>query len=164
MDTGQFWRIVDEARSSGCNATAGAVTESLKQREPEDILAFAQHLSDKLAETYRWDLWAVAYIINGGCSDDDFEYFRAWLVSQGRERYEAAKANPAASGEWAEPYEAECEALLGVASDAYNAKTGKDLPDGHVVSKQPPQPIGEEWDEDSVGVLFPELAEMFSAE
>jgi len=25
----------------------------------------------------------AAYIINGGCSDDGFEYFRRWLVLQG---------------------------------------------------------------------------------
>jgi hypothetical protein len=33
-------------------------------------------------------------VIHGGCSDDGFEYFRRWLVSRGRDVYEAALADP----------------------------------------------------------------------
>jgi hypothetical protein len=28
--------------------------------------------------SYRNDLWAAGYLINGGCSDDGFDYFRGW--------------------------------------------------------------------------------------
>lgn len=34
---------------------------------------------------YRRDLWAAAYIIGGGCSDDSFIDFRAGLIAQGHE-------------------------------------------------------------------------------
>jgi len=53
-------------------------------------VAFRRYLN----EAYTWDLWGAAYLINGGCSDDGFEYFRRWLVSRGRDIYAAALANP----------------------------------------------------------------------
>src|SRR5262245_53974222 len=37
-----------------------------------------------------WNLWGAAYLMNGGCSDDGFEYFRAWLMAQGRRTFEKA--------------------------------------------------------------------------
>lgn len=39
---------------------------------------------------YRYDLWAAAYLIGGGCSDDSFTDFRAGLIGQGCDWYEQA--------------------------------------------------------------------------
>jgi hypothetical protein len=33
-------------------------------------------------------LWAVAYYLNNGCSDDSFSNYRGWLISEGRTKYE----------------------------------------------------------------------------
>ncbi|MEV7233888.1 DUF4240 domain-containing protein [Streptomyces sp. NPDC051020] len=43
---------------------------------------------------YRWDVWAAAYLIGGGCSDDSFMDFRAGLIALGRDWYERAAACP----------------------------------------------------------------------
>lgn len=43
---------------------------------------------------YRWDVWAAAYLIGGGCSDDSFMDFRAGLIGLGREWYARAAACP----------------------------------------------------------------------
>jgi hypothetical protein len=43
---------------------------------------------------YRYDLWAAAYLIGGGCSDDGFIDFRAGLIAQGRDWYHKAAASP----------------------------------------------------------------------
>lgn len=40
------------------------------------------------------NLWAAAYIVMGGCSDDCFDYFRAWVLYLGKDPYEAAIQNP----------------------------------------------------------------------
>ena len=45
-------------------------------------------------ESYRWDLWSAAYLANGGCSGDGFDYFRGWLIGQGRTAYETVLADP----------------------------------------------------------------------
>ena len=37
-----------------------------------------------VARSYDWNLWGAAYLMKGGCSDDAFDYFRGWLVAQGR--------------------------------------------------------------------------------
>lgn len=44
-------------------------------------------LPNRWGKTYDWDLWGAAYLINGGASDDGFDYFRGWLLSQGSERW-----------------------------------------------------------------------------
>ncbi|MFE5591185.1 DUF4240 domain-containing protein [Streptomyces sp. NPDC056549] len=38
----------------------------------------------------------AAYMVNGGCCDDGFDYFRGWLIAQGRNVFE--RAVPASSG------------------------------------------------------------------
>jgi hypothetical protein len=43
---------------------------------------------------YRYDLWAAAYLIGGGCSDDGFIDFRAGLIAQGCDWYQKAAASP----------------------------------------------------------------------
>ena len=47
-----------------------------------------------MADSYRSSLWAAAYVINAGCSDDGFGYFRGWLMFQGRETFGQAVADP----------------------------------------------------------------------
>ncbi|MFF5497583.1 DUF4240 domain-containing protein [Streptomyces aquilus] len=37
--------------------------------------------------------------MNGGCSDDGFDYFRGWPIAQGREDFERATADPDALAE-----------------------------------------------------------------
>lgn len=36
----------------------------------------------------------AAYLINGGRSDDGFDHFRGWLLTQGRATWQAALAEP----------------------------------------------------------------------
>jgi hypothetical protein len=38
--------------------------------------------------------WAAAYVVNGGASEDGFDYFLGWLMAQGRARWEATLADP----------------------------------------------------------------------
>ena len=46
------------------------------------------------AEAHDWNLWGAAYLMKGGCSDDAFDYFRGWLVAQGRRTWERALRDP----------------------------------------------------------------------
>ncbi|MFD9127647.1 DUF4240 domain-containing protein [Kitasatospora sp. NPDC059571] len=142
MDTQQYWDLIDEARRTATDAAdAGAVAERaaalLAARPRAEILGAQQAFWDLMADSYRAELWAAAYLVNGGCSDDGFEYFRGWLVLQGREVFERAVAEPdslaalpavrtaAADGE-----ELECEDALGIAWEAHRTAAGEDLPDG----------------------------------
>jgi hypothetical protein len=80
-------------------------------------------------------LWAAAYLINGGCSDDGFEYFRCWLIAQGRQVFEQSRAAPDSLAELpvigppriGRP-PIECEDMLYIAQQGYFAATGEQLP------------------------------------
>lgn len=92
----EFWDVIEQARadvgSAAADAVAARATEVLALLPPAQIAAAAQPLWDLMADSYRGDLWAAAYLINGGASDDGFEYFRGWLITQGREVFERAVA------------------------------------------------------------------------
>src|SRR5512139_441856 len=146
MDRRDFWSLIEEARTSvaagipdgpvgseeEASATAERAAGILAGRPPADIVAAAQPLWDLMADSYRGDLWAAAYLINGGASDDGFDYFRGWLIAQGQAMFERAIADPdglsdhpgvqrAAAG----GTELECEDVLGIVWSAHQAATGE---------------------------------------
>jgi hypothetical protein len=101
---------------------------------------------------YRNSLWGAAYLICGGCSDDGFEYFRCWLIGQGREVYEAALSDPDSlagyepiqSGMSVDGYvDAEWESLIYAPRSAYESKTGQEMPPA---TREFPEQDQELWD------------------
>ncbi|GAA1564411.1 hypothetical protein GCM10009827_102500 [Dactylosporangium maewongense] len=132
------WRLVDEARaglggSPSADDVAAAMVRLLGARPPVVIAAFDRPFDELVAVSYRAGLWAAAYVINGGASDDGFEYFRGWLITQGRETFERALADPdslathpAVVAAAAECDDLECEDVLAVVWQAYRDQTGGD--------------------------------------
>lgn len=157
-----LWALIEAARSNGadCDSQAAALGAQLSQLSPEQIVQFAEEMRTRLVESYRWDLWGVAYLINGGASDDGFEYFRAWLIAQGRDYFNAALGDPERAADRAGAGEAECEAILYAAAEAYELKTGEQLPPSRV--QYPAEPAGQPWDEDDLEARFPEVARRFN--
>lgn len=163
MNDELFWKLIKQSRrgTEDGEAQAEKLTSLLAKLEPSEIVAFDELLAKRRNEAYRWDLWAVAYIINGGCSDDGFEYFRCWLIAQGREFFEATLKNPEHAAKRIEVGdEAECEDLLYVAPKAYEIKTGQELPPRK--TKHLIRPKGKRWKEDELENLFPKLCKRFS--
>jgi hypothetical protein len=165
MDTAQFWQLIEEARGRVNDPKDGydvAVQASalLAQRSPAEIVAAQQTLWDLMAASYLNPLWAAAYLINGGCSDDGFEYFRGWLISQGQEVFERVIADPDALAELpavkavaGDGEELECEMTLSIVWDAHLNATGNQLPDGSFTIRYPE--LGQDWNFD-----FDDHAEM----
>jgi len=121
-----FWKLVDAHRRASGACDLHGLEAALGAMSTKDILAFQHWLYERLNESYRGDLWAAAYLVNGGCSDDGFDYFRAWLISRGQKVYDAALANPDSLIEEVGDGEVELEEILTVASRAWKRKTGKD--------------------------------------
>lgn len=139
MDRNEFWSVIERARADSGSDVADEIVaravQLLTAFPPEQIAMAAQALWDLMADSYRGDLWAAAHLINSGASDDGFEYFRGWLITQGREVFERAVADPdsladvpAVQDTAAEPGDLECEEALGIAWDAYLKATGRELP------------------------------------
>ena len=98
----------------------------------EEIVAAERVSQELMAGFYRTPLWGAAYVINGGCSDDGFDYFRGWLILQGREVFEHVVADPDVLADLPviraqAPGAAylECEDTLYIASRAHRAATGE---------------------------------------
>lgn len=96
METAEFWTTIEAARSAATadKSFAEALTDELATRTKEDILRYQERFDEVSGAVYRWDVWAAAYLIGGGCSDDGFMDFRAGLIAQGRDWYEKAAAVP----------------------------------------------------------------------
>lgn len=140
MDTPRLWTLVKDARGGqvpepGAEAVATRASVLLASWPREDIVAVQQVLWDLMAFAYRSPLWAAAYVINGGCSDDGFAYFRGWLIAQGRDTFERVVADPdvladlpAVRTAAADGAVLECEEMLHIAFTAYLAATGGQFP------------------------------------
>jgi hypothetical protein len=100
MDDAEFWGLIADARAIGATDTEilAGIKTLLATLGLTEIERFQQILRQFLDQSYRWDLWAVAYTARGGCGDDEFDYFRQWVILQGKDVYEAAMADPV---EWA---------------------------------------------------------------
>ena len=101
MDVDTFWQYIEQSRrqTDDCEEQGGILSEMLEALDVEEIISFQDHMADRMHESYRWDLWAVASIMNGGCSDDGFDYFRQWVIAQGREFFEAVMQAPERASE-----------------------------------------------------------------
>lgn len=165
VDPNNFWKLIADARASVADpsdgdAVAAAATTLLADRPPAEIVATQQVLWEVLTASYQNPLWAAAYVINGGCSDDGFDYFRGWLVTQGEEIFTAVLADPdslaalpavvaaAESGE-----EFECQEALSIAWNAHLKATGMQLPQDAFRIRYPD--LDPDWDFD-----FDDSAEM----
>jgi hypothetical protein len=167
MDEAMFWQIIE---AGGRKALAdperqlAAVRKRLGKLSPAEVRAFHRLFNQKLADAYTWDLWGAAYLINGGCSDDGFHYFRAWLISRGRAVYEAAVQNPDSLTGLTDPErdDYELEDLWGVSQEAYEQLTGEQMPP--IDFRWPAKPKGRRWDFDDdrqVARRLPRLSKIY---
>jgi len=175
MPADQFWAIMARAARLDADPAAhlDALRTELRTLTTDQIVSFEVAFRRYLNKAYTWNLWGAAHVIHGGCSDDGFEYFRRWLVSKGRDVYEAAladpdtlaqlNAQPGPFGTW------EFEEIYSVANRAFTEKGGQ----GDVREYSEPEaglgrtePSGEpfEDDEDHLARRYPNLWRRFGAE
>lgn len=157
MQLDQFWQFVEAAKAkagSETEARVEALRAVLGALSPAELQSFQNHYDRLICLAYRWDLWA-AYIINGGCGDDGFRYFRDWLISEGRSVFEGALKDPESLADLSHIDPAELEAFNYVAYELYEQKGAGKLAFDY--STESPEPAGTPWDEDEVGKLFPRL-------
>jgi hypothetical protein len=90
----EFWDHIKKSKRKDPDAHAERLEARLAKLKPDEILDFGHWWDTMIREGYHWNLWAAAYIIKGGCSDDGFHYFCNWLVLQGRDVFQTAVSNP----------------------------------------------------------------------
>ncbi|MCE5229806.1 DUF4240 domain-containing protein [bacterium] len=157
----KFWKLIEQsgAGRADCEEQVENLIGILARLPAQEIIEFDRILLEKRILAYRWDLWGVAFIINGGCSDDGFEYFRCWLIGQGREAFERVLQDPESVADLTDEHGIECEDLLYVASQAYERVTGSEMP--MVKRIYPNEPVGEPWDESDLSKKFSKVSRKF---
>ena len=178
MTIQQFWDILQEAYIPDEGGTSqdwfNALKNELMKLPPLEILRFDRIFDKMLGAAYKIDLWGAAYLINGGCSDDGFHYFRCWLVGRGKDVYRKALANPDSladilKGEW--PYESSLDVAP---ARAWEEKTGRTSEEYYVEldklrgqSRPAEEDEGEDWDFDDDEEMrrrFPRLSRLYLSE
>lgn len=167
MSDERWWDLIERSRpgEAGAKAQAARLIALLtSELSVDEILSFDTFLKERIRDAFRWDLWAVAYIMSGGCSDDGFDYFIGWLICQGRARYEAALADPeaAAEGVGADDGPFENEVAYYGPSRAWAAKTGRPADEYYSFAPAVRRTlVGEPFDEETIYDEHPELAQRF---
>jgi hypothetical protein len=172
MRTDDFWAVIDKAtadRPASPDEVAGRAVAELATRDAEEIVAWGRHLDKVMAASGKEDLWAAAYLINGGCSDDGFDHFRGWLIAHGREAVARAVREPDSLAEMPAVRAAassgavfEAEAVLTIAEEAYSQVTGSVLPASEVARTRPdPAMLWDFDDEEEMGRRLPRLSALF---
>ncbi|MFD6951391.1 hypothetical protein A6A08_09065 [Nocardiopsis sp. TSRI0078] len=137
MGTDEFWSFIEAARVDATEERPFdvALVDLLVRRSKQDILEYEERFGELHGAIERWDVWAAAYLIGGGCSDDGFMDFRAGLIVQGREWYKRAAAAPDSLAEHPQAVTAAagaqdqalfCETVNYAAACAYGRITGND--------------------------------------
>jgi Protein of unknown function (DUF4240) len=96
MDETGFWALMEAAKAETAPELSNEpeiLQAKLQALPAEDIIAFDRIFTTLFFNAYRWDLWAAAYIIEGG-QHDGFMDFRAGLIGLGREAYYDALNDP----------------------------------------------------------------------
>ncbi|MBT2901673.1 MULTISPECIES: DUF4240 domain-containing protein [unclassified Streptomyces] len=170
MDETEFWEIIDstrEAAEGDPEDHADLLVERLVQLDPDSVLDFARHFEARYNRAYHWDLWGAATVLLGGASDDAFDYFRCWLIGQGREVFEGALHDPDGLAELLEDFDERIDGdgeELGYAADeAYEQLTGVVAPDLGL-PPQAAEPLGSPVDfenDEALAARLPELWDRF---
>ena len=145
MTEDKFWELIEQHVDvdDGFEVDTSGLQEALEALPPEDIISFDTVFTKLYCASYAWPLWGAAYLVNGGCSDDGFDYFRGWLIAQGRAIFERAVQDPDSLADHSAE-DVECEGMLYVATRAYEAATGRDIPDRSYAYPD----LGDGWDFD----------------
>lgn len=174
MRTDDFWAVIGRAtadRPASPADVAKRAAADLATSDPEEIVAWGRHLDKVMVASGKQDLWAAAYLINGGCSDEGFDAFRGWLIAHGREAVARAVQSPDSLAEMPAVRSAadngavfEAEEVLSIAAEAYAQATGSDLPAGEQPVTRPD--AADLWDfdnEEEMQRRLPKLSELFLA-
>ena len=129
MDEKKFWELINQLnwkKSGDDEAVIRPVVKKLSRVSIEDIFTFEDILSQKLfeldTEAHAREIGESAYGNDGYFSVDYFLYARCCVVANGREFFEKVRANPSEF-----PKDMVFEALLSIAQQAFELKTGEEF-------------------------------------
>jgi len=162
LNENKFWEVINETlkKSNGDYELQQEILEKeLKKLSLQEIIEFDNRFKELRGKANNWELWGAIYIINGGCGDDSFHYFREWIISQGKEFYYKTIENPKTLIDLkVDVTEIEWEGISYVASTLFEKITNKEIPSEFIENYEV---NGNEWEEEELQNIFPELIKKY---
>lgn len=158
MNEESFWDLINSSEGLAEKRIA-YIAARLATVSLEDVCAFNFLQDRQMNRAHTALLWGAAYLILDGCSDDHFDYFKSWLILQGKELFDATVRDPdtLADLEFDDNYYPSCEEFLYVAGRVYRERTGSELPD----MPYEPRPELDLWDFDSSNEMSTRLPKLW---
>lgn len=96
LDENIFWGLIEASIRNANNLydQTQYLTNAIGTLDIKTQVGFDIQSQILVNKAYNNNLWAAAYIMNNGCSDDCFEFFRYWLVGRGKKAFYTALENP----------------------------------------------------------------------
>ena len=162
MSASEFWSLIQEVHSEvpyDWEKKEALLTQRLQGLSTERLRGYGHHWDAAMKEAYDWRLWAAAYVIHGGCSDDGFSDFRSTIIMLGEETFRRAMRDPdsllaaakAAKGDLRH------ENFGYPVNSVWREKTGEDFMPPAFPIPSGTEPSGESWEEDDLPRIVPAL-------
>jgi hypothetical protein len=155
----EFWQLIGTVKNEAgadIEARPAILQKHLSLLKPDEIQSFQRRYETLLLDANSWNLWGAASLMNGGCSDDGFKYFRDWLISEGEKTFKEALAKPDTLAALPRRDYFELESFGYAALKAYAAKGAGELERDFKVEYA--VTTGNEWTESELPELHPALA------
>jgi hypothetical protein len=155
-----FWELIENCRIKSENKGdfIDLLSSRLEEFSPLEIRRFEKIFQTKFQELNHWDLWALAYIARRGCGDDEFDYFKAWVISKGRKAFDTIKELKTPDLKEFFNEDPQLEEMLYLSEKVYENKT-EQLMSPVKVKKQ--KIIGRNWNEEKIDIEFTEICQLF---
>jgi hypothetical protein len=163
---GDVWTLIrdERVRHAETDDFLEAVRRRIVNAGPKGLRPVLSHIDKSLRKANTWKLWGAAYLANDGCSDDGFLYFRAWLITQGKDIFEQVCKDPDSLADvpaaFDDDTERECEDLLDLV-DAAAAELGVDPPEPSESAREDP-PAGNQPDFDDDAAMSKRYPKLFA--
>ena len=162
MSAAEFWSLVEEIHSEApydWEKKEALLTKRLQGLSTERLRGYGHHWDAAMKEAYDWGLWAAAYVIHGGCSDDSFSDFRSTIIMLGQETFRRALRDPDSllSAAKAAKGDLSHENFGYPVNRVWEEKTGEDFMPTDFPLPFGTEPTGENWEEDDLPRIVPKL-------
>jgi hypothetical protein len=161
IDEDLFWQLIHQARAISTDQFnfIDNLKSILEAFNPKELRNFDKILYTKSNELNTWEHWGLAYIVRGGCGDDEFDYFKVWAVSKGRNAFQAIRELNESQLFPIFDEDPQLEEFHYLAEQVYEEKTSDLMPPVKVKSSKL---TGKRWDEDKLTQTFPTLCKLFN--
>ncbi len=156
-----FWELIVQARKNKASNAKFIenISNKLIEFSAKEIKNFYKIFLGYFEKLNHWDVWAFAFIYRNGCGDDEFDYFKSWVISMGPDMYNKILKLNIDKNDFQNLDDPQLEGFLYLPENIYESITYEEMPNLKIKKQQFP---GKEWDEINLQILYPKLCKEFS--